>query len=118
MTELVACLSTGKGTWGHVSRMIQEQEWEQIFLITNEFGKENFTSQKPAEFIIVDPNKGIKEIRDEIEEKLKGRIKGLEVGVNIISGSGKEHMALIGALLKLGVGIRPVALTKDGMQEI
>lgn len=118
MTELVACLSTGKGTWGHVSRMIQEQEWEQIFLITNEFGKENFTAEKPAEFIIVDSNKGIKDLRDDIETSLKGKIKGLEVGVNMISGSGKEHMALIGALLKLGVGIRPIALTKDGMQEI
>jgi len=118
MTELVACLSTGKGTWGHVGRMIQEQEWEKIFLITNEFGKENFTAEKPAEFIVIDTNKGIKDIRDEIEQKLKGQIKGLEVGVNIISGSGKEHMALIGALLKLGVGIRPIALTKDGMEEI
>jgi len=118
MTELVACLSTGKGTWGHVNRLIQEQEWENIFLITNEFGKENFTAEKPAEFLIIDSNKGIKELRDDITEKLRGKIKGLEVAVNIVSGSGKEHMALIGALLKLGVGIRPMALTKDGIQEI
>lgn len=118
MTELVACLSTGKGTWGHVGRLIQEMEWEQIFLITNEFGKENFTTEKKAEYIIVDANKGIKEIREDIEAKLKGKIKGLEVAVNMISGSGKEHMALIGALLKLGVGIRPIALTKDGAEEI
>ncbi|MFH1331902.1 MAG: hypothetical protein ABIH63_01315 [archaeon] len=118
MTELVACLSTGKGTWGHVGRMIKEQEWEQIFLITNDFGKENFTAEKPAEFIIIDANKGIKELRDGITENLRGKIKGLEVAVNMISGSGKEHMALIGALLKLGVGIRPMALTKDGIEEI
>ncbi len=118
MTELVACLSTGKGTWGHVNRLIKENEWEQIFLITNEFGKENFTIEKPTEIIVVDSNKGIKELRDDIEEKLKGKIKGLEVAVNIISGSGKEHTAMIGALLRLGVGIRPVALTKDGMEEI
>jgi hypothetical protein len=118
MTELVACLSTGKGTWGHVGRMINEKEWEQIFLITNDFGKENFTTEKKAEFIIIDANKGIKDMRDDIMENLKGKIKGLEVGVNLISGSGKEHMAIIGALLKLGVGIRPIALTKDGMEEI
>lgn len=118
MTELIACLSTGKGTWGHVSRIIQEQEWEKVILITNEFGKENFTAEKPAEFIIIDSNKGIKDIRDELVEHLRGRIKGLEVAVNLISGSGKEHMAILGALLKLGVGIRPIALTKDGMEEI
>lgn len=118
MTELVACLSIGKGTWIHVNRLIHEQEWEKVFLITNEFGKENFTLDKPAELIIVDSNKGLKELRDEIAEKLKEKIKGLEVGLNIISGSGKEHMAIIGALLKIGVGIRPVAITKDGVEEI
>ncbi|MEM4244693.1 MAG: hypothetical protein QW404_02730 [Candidatus Nanoarchaeia archaeon] len=118
MAELIACLSTGKGTWGHVSRIIQESDWEKVILITNEFGKENFTSEKPTEIIVIDSNKGIKEIRDELVEKLRGQIKGLEVGLNIISGSGKEHMAIIGALLKLGVGIRPIALTKDGMEEI
>ncbi len=118
MAELIACLSTGKGTWGHVSRVIQERDWEKIILITNEFGKENFTAEKPSEFIVVDQNKGIKELRDEIAEKLKDQIKGLEVGLNLISGTGKEHMALIGALLKLGVGIRPIALTKDGAEEI
>jgi len=42
MTELVACLSTGKGTWGHVSRLIADGTWEKIILITNDFGKENF----------------------------------------------------------------------------
>jgi len=52
MTTLIACLSTGKGTWGHVSRLIQDHEWEKIFLITNEFGKENFNNQKNAEFIL------------------------------------------------------------------
>jgi len=24
MTELIACLSTGKGTWGHVNRLIED----------------------------------------------------------------------------------------------
>jgi len=38
--------------------------------------------------------------------------------VNIVSGDGKEHMALISALLKLGLGIRFVALTKEGIKEI
>ena len=118
MTELIACLSTGKGTWGHVSRLIQEQNWEKIFLITNDFGKENFSAQKPAEFIIIDSRKALTEVRDEIKEKLKDKIKGTEVALNMASGIGKEHMALLSALLQLGVGIRIVALTKEGIQEL
>ncbi len=118
MPELIACLSTGKGTWGHVNRLIQDGKWEKIFLITNEYGKENFSKDEKTELISIDFNQGIKELRDEIYNNLKGKIKGSEVGLNIISGAGKEHMALVSALLKLGVGFRLMALTKDGAEEI
>ena len=41
MPELIACLSTGKGTWGHVSRLIDDGKFDKVYLITNEFGQEN-----------------------------------------------------------------------------
>ena len=117
MTQLIACLSTGKGTWGHVSRLIDEQDWDGIFLVTNSFGKENFSLKKQGEFIEVDSNKSIIELRDDIKKSLEEKING-DVAVNLISGTGKEHMATMAALLQLGVGIRFIALTKDGMVEI
>ena len=115
--DLVACLSSGKGTWGHVNRLIQDKEWENIYLITNEFGKENFHPEKKVELILVDSRMGLKEVRNEIENQLKGKLK-TEVALNLISGTGKEHVAILGAILKLGVGIRLMALTKDGVEEI
>ena len=116
--ELIAYLSTGKGTWGHVSRMVQDGDFEKVYLITNEYGKENYTADEKTELIAVNSSQGLKELRDEIRTVLKEKIKGSEVAVNFISGSGKEHMALMSALLKLGVGIRFMALTKDGVEEI
>ena len=118
MTELIACLSTGKGTWGHVNRLMQDGKWDKIFLITNDYGKENFNKDDKTELIAINLNQGIKELRDEMMKSLKERIKGAEVAINVISGTGREHMALIAALLKLGVGFRLVALTKDGVEEI
>ena len=118
MTELIACLSTGTGTWGHVNRLIQEDKWDKLILITNDYGKENFNKNEKTEFLVVNPNQGIKELKDDIYNKLKEKIKNTEVIINFISGSGKEHMALISALLKLGLGIRLAAITKDGMEEI
>ena len=118
MTELIACLSTGKGTWGHVNRLISDQDWEKVYLITNEYGKENFQKDDKTELIAVNLSQGLKELRDEMLSNLKERIKGTEVAVNFISGTGREHMALISALLKLGVGIRLTALTKEGVEEI
>ena len=118
MTCLIACLSTGKGTWGHVSRLIKDGEWEKIILITNDFGKENFTAEKPAEMIVVNDRQGLEEVRDGIKKQLAEKLTGTEVALNLVSGTGKEHMALISSLLQLGFGIRLVALTKDGIKEI
>ncbi|MAG47859.1 hypothetical protein CL617_04595 [archaeon] len=118
MAELIACLSTGKGTWGHVARLMQDQEWTKIYLITNDYGKENFNSNDKTELINVNMGQGLIELRDEIKEKLGKRIQESEVAVNFVSGTGKEHMALMSALLKLGIGIRFLALTKDGVEEV
>tara|TARA_Y100000310_G_scaffold281310_1_gene301711 strand:- start:239 stop:613 length:375 start_codon:yes stop_codon:yes gene_type:complete len=118
MTYLVACLSAGKGTWEHVKRVVEGQEWENVYLITNGFGKENFKCSKSVEFVLVDSNKFLPELIEEIRSKLNGKISDTEVALNFISGTGKEHMALMSAVLKLGFGIRLVALTKNGVKEV
>jgi len=40
------------------------------------------------------------------------------VALNLVSGNGKEHMAILSALLKLGIGVRLMAVTKDGVREL
>jgi len=118
MTDLIACLSTGKGTWTHVKGVISGCEWENIFLITNEFGKEKFSSEKKVEFIVVDSSKPLLELVEDIKKQLKDKISGTEVALNLVSGTGKEHMAILSAILKLGLGLRFIALTKDGVKEV
>lgn len=115
--DLIVNVSTGKGTWGHVSRLISDGEWGKIYIITNEFGKENFSNEKNGELIIVDSRKGLEELKEEIYHGLKDKVKE-EVGLNFVSGTGKEHMAMLAAVLKLGVGIRFFALTKEGVKEL
>jgi len=111
--ELVALLSTGQGTWGQVAGVINRGEWENIIIIGNSFAKQ-FKTQKDFEFIEV-TSTGLVELKEEILKKLKGKINGTEVALTIASGDGKEHMALISALLNLPAGIRFTALTKDGI---
>ena len=118
MTELIACLSTGKGTWGHVARLIEEGKWDKVLLITNDFGAEKFNKPENAEFIVVQSRQGMEELVEEIKKQLEGKISGTEVAVNLVSGSGKEHMAILSAIMKLGKGFRLFALTKDGVKEI
>ncbi len=115
--ELIALLSSGKGSWAQVAGLIKYGEWDKIVLIGNDFAKQ-FTADKKFEFVKVDLNKKIKELRDEISKNLKGKFDGTEVALSIASGDGKEHMALISALINLPVGIRFAALTKEGVIDL
>jgi hypothetical protein len=111
--ELIAFLGKGEGTWGQVAGVINKGDWENIIILGDDFAKQ-FTNKKDFEFIEV-KNSSITELKEEILNKLKGKIKGTEVALSIASGDGKQHMALISALLSVPAGIRFTALTKDGI---
>ena len=114
--ELIALLSYGKGTSGQVSGLCKKGEWEKIILLGTSFAK-NFALPPglPFDFIEYDSNKNLLQLKKELMSKLKGKINGVEVAVSIASGNGKEHMALVSALLSLPVGVRFTALTKEGV---
>lgn len=115
MTTLIANLSSGKGTWGHVSRLIQEGEFDKVLLVTNEFGRDTFKKDDKSEFLLIDHNGSI----DDMKAVLEPAFSGLEgdIKLNIISGSGKEHMAVLITLMKLGKKFTFTALTKEGVTE-
>ena len=112
--ELIALLSSGKGTWGQVAGLIKRGEWENIFLVGSEFA-EKFSVEQKHEFIKINTSQPLMELKQELLKKLKPKIKGTEIALSIASGDGKEHMALISALLSIPVGVRFTALTKDGV---
>ena len=118
MTDLIACLSSGKGTWAEVSKIIDLGQWNKVFLITDNFGKEKFTPSKQAEFIIVNSSNDIQELAESIRDALNNKLTDTEVALNLASGNGKEHMAVLSAALKLGVGIRMISLTNNKIKEI
>lgn len=117
MTYLIAVLGTGKGSWTHLLKIIRKGIFEKCFLITNEFGRDKF-NEPNCELIVVDFNKSSTELSKDIMIKLEGKIHDTEVGLNIISGTGNEHMATLSALLKLGLGIRLIDLENEAIKEI
>ncbi len=115
--ELIALLSSGQGTWAQVAGLMKHGNWDKIILLGDDFAKQ-FKHEKEFEFIKVDLTKRIKDLQEEFSKKLKGKIQGLEVAVSIASGNGKEHMALVSALLNLPVGVRFAALTREGIIDL
>ena len=118
MAVLIACLSSGKGSWGHILRVVDGQDWEKIILITNDFGKKNFKCQKKVDLVVFDMGKPVDELINDHVKELKNRLGFGDVALNLVSGSGKEHMAILSALIKIGVGIRFVAYTRKGVCKI
>jgi len=116
--ELVACLSTGKGTWGHVSRLLEGGQFDKVFLITNDFGVEKFTKPDNGEFVVVNAREGMSDLVAAVKAGLEGKLSGDEVALNLTSGSGKEHMAILAALSQLGKKWKLMAVTKEGVKEV
>jgi len=118
MTEFVAILGAGKGTWSQVQQTIDKGQFEKAIIFTNQFGKEKYSPNFTTELIVLDFDKPVEELTKDIYNSLKPRIQGIEICLNMISGSGKEHMALVAAVMKLGVGFRLVTITNKGFDEL
>lgn len=108
----LAILGVGKGTWGHVARILTDQNFDKIFFVSTEWVKENFKPPKEGEWILINNRAGFDVIKDEIKSKLP---EG-DLVVSMVSGSGKEHMALVAALKELDRSFKLVTLTGDGIK--
>ncbi len=118
MTALIAMLSTGKGTWTEVARLINAREWTKIILITDEFGEKTFKKSENTELIIFNIDDSIESLIIKFTSEIKDKLEGNEVALNFASGNGKEHMALLSSLLKLGLGIRLITFSNNALKEI
>ena len=116
--ELVCFQGLDKENYPQLNALIKRGEWEKIIVIKNKEA-EAFISQENCETINVNSNLTITELKEQLMEKIKSQLgKDFEVALSLASGSGKEHMALISALLNIPVGIRLVAYTKNGVEFI
>lgn len=119
MPTLIAGLSIGKGTWSEVTRIMNSQQWSKIFLITNEFGKDNFKGvDSRVELVMINSFLETSAMVEQIKAQLQGKITDFEVGLNVVSGSGKEHMAIVEAVLELGLNFRLVTVNNGQVETL
>ncbi len=115
--ELVAFLGDDRENWGQVNGLINRGEWDKIILVKSK-SSEDYEPPKEADIVEVDTSKPLLELKEDIINKLRKKFEGFDAHVSIASGTGKEHMALISALLSIPVGIRLVVFTKNGIEVI
>jgi hypothetical protein len=114
--ELVAFLGNDKENWGQIKALVSRGQWDNVVIVQNKdsggFEIEN------AEIIKIDSEKPLLELKKDLMDKLKDKLKEFEVALSIASGNGKEHMAIVSALLSIPVGVRLVVYTKEGIEFI
>ncbi len=106
MTTLICLLSTGKGTWAETIKLMNCHDWEKIYIVTNEFGRTTFQKKDNMELIVIDNSRPVEELIAKIKDSVN--VADTEIALNMSSGTGKEHMAVLSAVLKSGLGIRLV----------
>ena len=116
--ELVAYLGKDKENWGQVTALINRFDCERVILIKDQ-NSDDFPVNEKCVIVEIDPTMPLLKLKNEIKEKLSKELSNeFEVAISIASGTGKEHMALISALLSIPVGIRLVVFTKNGIEII
>lgn len=95
-------------------KILSATAWSRAFLITDQFGKEHFTPNLFTELVLVDLTADASQIKEAIRKSLDGKISDFEVALNLASGSGKEHMALLEAVMELGLNFRIVTVDQHG----
>jgi len=122
MPHLITCLGHDKERWHVIERIISSQLFDIIYIVTDIFGKDNFIINPPSSvtisYILVDFSDSVEKINEELSAALKrafgkDKIVDLEIAINITSGDGRLHSALISAVMKLGYGLRIIEVDKD-----
>ncbi len=113
--EFVAYVGTDKENWGQITALMNRLEGESVLVMSKQAS--GFPLNERCKVVTVDPTKPLVELKEDILNKLRPIVKGdFEVMVSLASGTGKEHMALIAALLNAPVGVKLVVYTKEGIQ--
>jgi hypothetical protein len=102
----------------HILELVEKNEWENVFVLTNEKMIDSVDFSCEVNMVIINSRQSTEDLIGDITGFLKGNLKGLEVAVNLFSGTGKEHMAIIASILKMGFGMRLVKHGESGVKEL
>lgn len=106
MVSLVAMISSGKGTWGIVNSLMNNGKWDNVYLICNTFSYDNYNPPKSNCLKLRFDENDLEKSMKSLSKFFKDNIKDFEVALNLASGSGMEHMAVLSTILKAGLGVR------------
>jgi hypothetical protein len=116
--DLIVCISGEEKSWSHAKKLIEKGEFGRILIIGDEKSVRRFSASKKCDSLALDVDRPATALIAQLSKQLREKSLSFDVGLNLVAGSGKEHMVILASLLRIGVGIRLVALTADGVREL
>jgi len=114
--EFVAFVGKDKENWGQLTALLNRLEYEKAVIVKDN-SADDFPLNEKCKVVNVNSASGLLDLQKEMMDKLKPLLSGdFEVSLSLASGNGKEHMAIVSALLNLPVGIKFVVYTKEGIK--
>jgi len=112
---LIVFIDDNKSRQNHVAKLISQGSYAKVIVACKEgFPLPDFLDN--AYVIKFNPSMTTTELSDYFYQKIN--IKDFEVHLNIICGEGREHTAMISALVRRGIGIRFAVVTNEGVKEL
>ncbi|MDO8656792.1 MAG: hypothetical protein Q7K45_06145, partial [Nanoarchaeota archaeon] len=71
-----------------------------------------------TQLILLNDRAEISMMVDDLKKQLQGKITDFEVGLNFVSGSGKEHLAVLETVLELGLNFRLITINNGQVETL
>ena len=122
MGTLITLLGTGKGTWHEVHGLLSLKAFDTVLVFIDEWAAKDYRNEHGAALAVMPadaPSATLVTLFSEsIKQKLQetGAHAEFDIALNIASGTGKQHAALIAAVLQLGYGVRFVTYENNELK--
>lgn len=119
MTLLIAILGVGKGTWLEVHGLLQQKLFDTTILFVDGWAAKDYRNEYNA-ILIPLPETATEQLAAFMKTELEKHKQHAEfdIAINIASGSGRQHAALLAAVLQLGYGVRIVSFENNELKTL
>jgi hypothetical protein len=122
MSTLITILGTGKGTWHEVHALLALRAFDSALVFIDDWAAKSYQNEYGATLNPVPEQATSEQLIELFSERIKqhqtatGNAAEFDVALNLASGSGKQHAALLAAVLRLGYGVRLVSVENNELK--
>ncbi len=124
MGTLITILGTGKGSWHEVHGLLATKAFENVLVFIDAWEAQSYRNEYGVTLSPMPEENSSEQLVALMRERIKSHMSAtqnaaeFDVAINLASGTGKQHAALIAAVITLGYGVRLVTFENEELKVI